>query len=1227
MIFPVCAIAGNTGSLVDGELLGNVTALAKRGVLEPPAIPVQNACKLEDTVALDTGEFTWSMEDLVLPTRGPDLVVAHTYKSGSNIRGRWGRGWHLSVDIRVARLENGNLLLVTGAGQKHEFIKNVQEDGTISYLPPAGVYDELVETENGGVACIAQTGLRHEFDSEGKLISMLDRNGNALTFTYADPSEASMSVKGTSEFFTTQEGSGLLAWAPQLISIIDSSGMDSRKIDFVYYDDGKLKSVSGPGDREMNYEYDANGRLTRIVLPPLLDAEDAVRDAYVFGYEDGRLTTVTDPEGLILVQNVYDDQGRIKEQTNRGRKFLFAYNEEGNATTVTRPNGAVDEYVFNDQGNPTSVIMDKGEGKLNLETVYEFDDRMNMTKIIDPKGDQTSYDYDDAGRLKTVTRKSGNEELLISTYYYENGRLSRIVEPLNKETAFSYDDNGNVKEIAYPSGQKLAFEYDAETETAGDLTKIIEYATDGQDIATVFSYDDLGYLKQIKDRMRATADLAYNEAGYLESFTNRDGAVLLYAYDNWGRLAATNLRLAADSEKLLESFEYFKNSKLKKITHPGDESVSYQYDDHGRLDKISPSSRPETEFAYNDVSGNLKEVHYADQPVMSFGYDALNRLTVLEYPIEGVEPRPSIHYDYYVNGNLERFVDAEGKITQFEYDAFGNLIKITYHDGSKETRTYDDLGKVATGTDRSENSISYDYFENSRRLKAINFKDQSIQYKYGNTGLLDSVTTKDEGGQDIVAFVYGHDQLGRLISVEQTIGQDRYDVDYEYSPEGKPKKLEYPGGLYAIDYVYDDHGRLDMINGASTVVSFDYDDAGHLALKKLGNGLQQKYIRNDAGQIKKIELLRAPYDAAFSSIVYDYDDFGNVKTETNIPLGDFGYDYDALNRLVSADYPENLELIDAAFAYDWAGNRKTITTDAEVAYSLIDNSNCYSQVGETELGCDNNGNLAKDATNQYHYNQQNRLIQVDVGEAIEIFYTYDHEGRLIRRQSGVVEVVSYVYDADRIIAEYDQEGNLLRRYVYHPETGDLIRMTVIGLGDYYFLMDLNGSVMGVADESGNVVERYAYDAFGRFVIQDANDQSVQVSSVGNPYYFKGMRFDSTTGLYIDGCRHYHPGLGRYLQPDPKGYDILGNPYTYMNNNPFNKETLPLPTSVPDPEAAPSVRTLIQSLLSDPFVADDPALPRPMPALQIPDPNTSNLWTPPDAGTTIPDMIQTPFSGR
>lgn len=152
--------------------------------------------------------------------------------------------------------------------------------------------------------------------------------------------------------------------------------------------------------------------------------------------------------------------------------------------------------------------------------------------------------------------------------------------------------------------------------------------------------------------------------------------------------------------------------------------------------------------------------------------------------------------------------------------------------------------------------------------------------------------------------------------------------------------------------------------------------------------------------------------------------------------------------------------------------------------------------------------------------------------------------KVVYNSSGQIEEdIRYCYDGDQVIAEYDGSGNRLRRYVYGSGIDEPVCMiNVDGQAEtvYYYHFDGLGSVRGLSDESGEIVEKYEYDVFGKLTATEGTE------STENPYYFTARRLDSETSLYYYRARYYAPNIGRFMQGDPLGLDPAGGKY-----NPFN----------------------------------------------------------------------------
>jgi RHS repeat-associated protein len=163
----------------------------------------------------------------------------------------------------------------------------------------------------------------------------------------------------------------------------------------------------------------------------------------------------------------------------------------------------------------------------------------------------------------------------------------------------------------------------------------------------------------------------------------------------------------------------------------------------------------------------------------------------------------------------------------------------------------------------------------------------------------------------------------------------------------------------------------------------------------------------------------------------------------------------------------------------------------------------------------------------------------------EIEYVYDAFGRRIEKKYDGATVLKYIYDGDHCIAEYDASNNLTRKYIFGPAVDEPICMIEAAgsyAGTYYYHFDALGSAVALTNSSGNTVEVYEYDVYGRVGASDPNHP--------NRFMFTGREFDKETGLYYYRARYYNPQIGRFLQTDPVGYDAGMNVYRYCSNNPL-----------------------------------------------------------------------------
>jgi RHS repeat-associated protein len=136
----------------------------------------------------------------------------------------------------------------------------------------------------------------------------------------------------------------------------------------------------------------------------------------------------------------------------------------------------------------------------------------------------------------------------------------------------------------------------------------------------------------------------------------------------------------------------------------------------------------------------------------------------------------------------------------------------------------------------------------------------------------------------------------------------------------------------------------------------------------------------------------------------------------------------------------------------------------------------------------------------------------------------------------------YIYDNEDIILEYNERGQITARYTHGPGIDEPLAVEK-KRDNYFYHADGLGSVVALTDSKQKVVENYDYDSFGNLKRHG--------HKVKQPYTYTSREFDEETGLYYYRARTYDPVIGRFLQPDPIGFDGGGmNLYAYVGNNPF-----------------------------------------------------------------------------
>lgn len=190
-----------------------------------------------------------------------------------------------------------------------------------------------------------------------------------------------------------------------------------------------------------------------------------------------------------------------------------------------------------------------------------------------------------------------------------------------------------------------------------------------------------------------------------------------------------------------------------------------------------------------------------------------------------------------------------------------------------------------------------------------------------------------------------------------------------------------------------------------------------------------------------------------------------------------------------------------------------------------------------------------DALNTYSYDAEGNLISKTITSSGNVWsYSYDLRNRMtsaVETTSAggtVLSKSSYSYDlSDRRITktingsttQFFYEGDNLWK---QAAGGNVTRYLGGGAVDQWlarfnsngvnwYLIDRLGSVTGITDATGALINTTQYDSYGHILSQSN-------PAVADQLAFTGREFDSETGNYYYRARYYDPNLGKFQSEDP-----------------------------------------------------------------------------------------------
>ncbi|MCL4872180.1 MAG: hypothetical protein KJ063_24745 [Anaerolineae bacterium] len=1068
-----------------------------------------------------------------------------------------GHGWTHNYEMRLHFEDvtiSGTVELQAPGGSRLPFFVGAGN----SYTPYPGVTAQL-EQQGDEYIVTGFNQMTYIFNSWGELIRQVDPYGNEITFSYHHGA-----------LFRAYQG--------------------DRELDY-HYDSGRLIRVSDNLGRNVEFGYENNELV--IVTNTL-----GLVTTYEYSGTTHLLTKVVDPSGVTVEQTAYDSQGRAYRQWDGVGNLLVDIDYTlSNSRRITE-NNVIMTHTYNVLGTLVDTRYDCSADIANCQvgTSVNYDGNFKHNGILDANGHYMQIAWDAGG-----------------------SNLEQITNALNHHSLFDYNSLNNLTEIENARGYGTTYSYENT-----DLPTFRTSSTDALQQTTFYLPTATGLLAFQEDPDGRVSHYWYNEYGQVtqtvRAHGTTDAITMTYGYDVVGRLITatqvsldippvTSLNVYDAGNRLIATIQNWTGTNpttwennCSFTSGPRDSNICtrYGYDPAGRpISTTNPLSQTNLTF-YNTAGRVVTTVVNYDNltsPVTLCtdftnpdpeynicsltGYDAHGRVvtrtnslglaTVTEYNSLGQVSRTIVNWE---DGIFTEIQPDRDLITEYTYDAAGNVLLITDPLG-RQTRTfYDELNRVkgslenwdgiATLADcatlpreRDENICTlYQYDEVGNTIFVTNTLTQTTRTFYDELNRVRATVhnwqpgfdspsecylSPDNNDDENICTLYGYDANSRPVTTTNALSQTTltvYDAvgrpfltvfNWDGSPINEAADCQFPPAYPHINVctliTYDSLGRRSTSQDAlGQITEFAYDGLGRLITTT-------RYL-----------------DAAPITTHISYDALGNRLTTTNAEGHTTHYQYDTLNRLVQTTTPEGVITTQAYNAASWV-----ITTTNGAEQSTVIS---YDLSGRRLSITDPENN-----TTSYEYDALGNQVAVTDAAGVRTGYLYDGLNRLVAVMENHYPdlppteppyhvTTQYRYDA---LGNHTVITNALGLTTTHTVYDNLNRPTIIrdALGNETHLTYNALNLKTVITDTNEAVTLYSYDALNRLVtigyMVDGEIVSYAYDALGNR-----LTMIHNTGITTYGYDDWYrlitvtnPFSGTILY----GYDTVGNrtSLTYPDN--------------------------------------------------------------------------------
>lgn len=852
---------------------------------------------------------------------------------------------------------------------------------------------------------------------------------------------------------------------------------------------------------------------------------------------------------------------------------------QGSSTTVTDYDNVV-------TGTGSGYYIGRPKEVNTTSTVYV---NTPILGVSDTKTSNTKYFYTNGNLTQTQKKANGSATTLVENFvYFSNGLLqSKTISATGttsadavspRTTSYTYD----------PTNRFVKTTTDVEGLISTNLTYHAIYGTvltqkNPFNQTTTVLVDNWGKQTRVTDFLGKSINYTYARASnlYTTTQTGDDGSVSMAQSD------VLSHEVKKGSKDMNGNWVYVDNSfnyKGQKIgtsepyfaSSSPTQWASYEYDDYGRPIKATAHTGKIVTTTYNGLTATVTE------PAMSKSQTS------------------------NANGQVITAVDSPGGTITFKYDAMGNLTESDY-DGIKLIMQYDQWGRKIRLDDTSAGTYTYHYNAFGETLTEITPKGTTTF----TLSPLGKLTTKSIVGltaaeKTNITSTYTYDPTNKWLTNMSVVNTFDGNSNYAYTYDTTTKQLKttvetlYPLGsttalaTFTKSLTFDAFGRV--ANETSTAIAHGKTSSKTIAHvynafgaeTQLKDGTVVKYQENATnarGQLtsatlgNEISIANAydiygyatqnKHDKATTNVMtlnYVFEPIlANLQSRSNSMFSwNENFQYDALDRLTHYTNGEGMQTIQN---YD---DRGRITANNLGNYQYTNGLKPYQNTSVL---------TSTEAQTYYNTRPVQQISYTAFKTPIEIFeqnvdrITFGYNAALQRN------IMYYgSTNTDKLARPYRKyysaDGSMEIKATFtpsNPTTPTVIEfITYIGGSAYnapmvvksngttqsYFYLhrDYQGSILAITNDTGAVVEKRLFDAWG-LVLKAQNGAGVNLA--GLMFFdrgYTGHEHLQSVGLINMNARLYDPKLHRFLSPDnyiQEPYNTQNyNRYAYCVNNPL-----------------------------------------------------------------------------